>query len=349
MPASSSLRLAAPEGAPCSRPTSRRYSVAASVPAIDSNGARFEAVGRGPDLEGRQCVERRGLAVQRAEVRPEPFVRAADQEVGVQCLDIDRRVRRVGDGIDIGQCPDLMRPRDDLADRVDRPDSVARIADGDELRPRGQLRLEVLEIERHVVLADIHLADGETAVGGHALPGADVRLVVERRDDDLVAGPQRGADAPPDMERERRHVVAELDLVRAGGSEEVGDSRVRFLGHRVGRLARRERAAVVGVGVGQVAGDRVDDALRDLGAAGSVEEGDRSPVLGMAERRELGPECVDVEHGSPMIRAVRSGGGRRAQPGRAQRGLAQRQSGSSAGSCSSARHVPVARSGAART
>ena len=149
--------------------------------------AGLESVVGGADLERRQRIEDVGLAVQRAEVRPEPLVGAAGQEVGVERLDVDRAVRRVRDGVDVGQRPDLVGAGDDLGDRVDRADRVARVADGDELRPRRELRLEVLEVERDVVRPDVDLLDGHAAVGGHRLPGRDVGLVVEGRDDDLVA------------------------------------------------------------------------------------------------------------------------------------------------------------------
>ena len=55
-------------------------------------------------------------------------------------------MRRERDGVDERQRPDLVGPGDDLADRVDRADRVAGIADRDELRLRRQLRFEVFEV-----------------------------------------------------------------------------------------------------------------------------------------------------------------------------------------------------------
>ena len=101
----------------------------------------------------------------------------------------------------------------------------------------------------------------------------------------------------PDVEGERRHVVAELDLVRARGAEEVGHGRVGLVGHRVAELARRERATAVGVGVREVVADGVDHALRDLGAAGAVEERNGPTVLLTGEGRELGAQGIDIEGG----------------------------------------------------
>ena len=266
---------------------------------------------RGPDLERRQAVEYLGLAIQRAEVRPEPLVGAAHQEVGVEGADIDRAVRRVGDRIDVGQGADLVGARDDVADRVDRPDRVAGETDGDQLRMAVQLALEVLEVEGQVVLADVDLAHGHPAVGGHRLPGADVGLVVEGRDHDLVARLERRADAPTDVQGQRRHVVAELDLLGARRAKEVGHGRVCLLGHRVAELARDEGAARVGVAVRVVVADGVDDALRDLRAAGTVEEDGRPAVRALASQgRELGAQRLDIERGG------RHGAERSARPER---------------------------------
>ena len=93
--------------------------------------------------------------------------------------DVDRAVRREGDGIDVRQRADLVRAGDDLADRVDRPDRVAGVAHRDELRPRPELRLEVLEVERHVARVDVDGLDRHAAIGRHRPPGRDVGLVVE--------------------------------------------------------------------------------------------------------------------------------------------------------------------------
>ena len=55
-----------------------------------------------------------------------------------------------------------------------------------------------------------------------------------------------------------------------------------------------ECASVIGVVVGQIAGYRVDHALRDLRAARSIEEGHRAAVLLATQRGELGPKRVDI-------------------------------------------------------
>ena len=190
-----------------------------------------------------------------------------------------------------------MGPGDDVADRIDRADRIAGIAHGDELGPRRQLGFEVLEIEGHVGRVDVDGVDGHAPVGGHRPPGADVGLVVEGRDDDLVTRAERRADRSPEVKGQARHVLAELDLVGAGRTEEVGDRGVGFLDDRVGALAGRERPARVRVRVAVVADDRVDHPLRDLRATRSVEECDRPAILLAGERRELRPQGFDIEPG----------------------------------------------------
>jgi len=78
------------------------------VDRIQAPGAQRKALLQRLVLEGRQAVEYLGLAVQRPEVRPEPLVRAADEEVRVERPDVDGAVRCVGDGVDVGQRPDLV-------------------------------------------------------------------------------------------------------------------------------------------------------------------------------------------------------------------------------------------------
>ena len=116
-----------------------------------------------------------------------------------------------------------------------------------------------------------------------------------RRHDDLVTRLEGRPDRSAEMERERRHVRAELDLVRRGGTEQVGYRGVGLVGHRVGPPARGERTAGVRVRVAEVARDRVDHPLRDLGAARPVEEDGRPAVVLTGEGRELRPDSVDIE------------------------------------------------------
>ena len=69
------------------------------------------------------------------------------------------------------------------------------------------------------------------------------------------------------------------NLISSGvGAVQVGDGGMRVGDARVASLARHEGAAVVRVRLRVVGDDGVDDALRDLGAAGTVEVGDGPAV-----------------------------------------------------------------------
>ena len=104
--------------------------------------------------------------------------------------------------------------------------------------------------------------------------------MVEARDQHLVARFQRATERPAEVKRQGRHVRAENNLIGRRCVEQVGDGLVGGAHHGVGLAAGREGAAVVGVAGGQVADHRVDDALRDLRAAGAVEVDRRAAVDG---------------------------------------------------------------------
>jgi hypothetical protein len=133
--------------------------------------------------------------------------------------------------------------------------------------------------------------------------------MIESAHDDLVARPQRRADRARDVERERRHIRPERDLVRID-AEQVGERGMGVLDDRVRALGGEERAAMVGVRLAVVACDRVDHRLGDLRPAGTVEEDDRPSVLGEREGREPGANRVDIEGLHLAGDASRSGGRR---------------------------------------
>ena len=173
-----------------------------------------EAIVRRAHLVCRQLVEHRLAAVQRTEVRPEPLVRRADQEVRAQRLHIDGAVRRIRDRVDIAQRADGVRPRHHLAYRVDGAHGVGGVAHRDQPGARSDGGIKAVEVEGAIVGQDIHRAHGQAAVRRRGAPGRDVGLVIEGGDHDLVACRERGRDGAAEMEGQRGHVGPELDLVR---------------------------------------------------------------------------------------------------------------------------------------
>src|SRR5579859_7770802 len=124
---------------------------------------------------------------------------------------------------------------------------------------------------------DFGPANGYTAILGHGKPGGDVGIVVETGDDDFVSGLQFTTNRARDGVGQRGHVWAESDFVGAA-VEEVGHGGAGFGDHGVGAPAGGIGSAGVGVVVAEVVGDGVDHALRNLRAAGAVEESGRVTV-----------------------------------------------------------------------
>ena len=179
--------------------------------------------------------------------------------------------------------------------------------------------------------------DGHAEVVPDLEPRSDVCVVVERRDDDLVALAQRACERPGQKEVERGHTRPEGDLLGRAAEERarplVGalDDLVRLAAGLVGR-------ADVGVRVAQVARDRVDHLVGTLSTARAVEECEwplqcreaRAHGLDVEERRAHAAGCAVMRReatgcGLRPRRCCRRGrartrrsslGGRRPLPGR---------------------------------
>ncbi len=211
-------------------------------------------------------------------------------------------VRRVVDGVGPGERAGAVRELDDRGRVRDRAERVRGERDRDHPRARADERGEVLHVERAVAWQESGLAHHEPVILRDAQPGGDVRVVIELRRDDLVAGRERAAEGVHELELERRRVRAERDLAGIR-TEQVGGRRARLVQHRVGLDARREGAAAVRVRPLEVADHAVDHGLRHLRARRAVEVDERAAVRPAArERRELRAEVVDGER-------LRCGGG----------------------------------------
>jgi hypothetical protein len=181
-----------------------------------------------------------------------------------------------------------VRELDDPRDVGLRPDGVRRDRESDHARPVRELRFEVVEVEREV-LVHTGEADDDAEILGEGEPRRHVRVVVEPCADDLVALAQLAAERPGEQEVERGHALPEGDLVGMAGEEAAGRG-ARALDQLHRPDARPVRRADVRVVLAQVARDRVDHLVRALRAAGAVEEGQLA-----VERREAGADGVDVE------------------------------------------------------
>ncbi|HWH05698.1 MAG TPA: hypothetical protein VNT23_04605 [Gaiellaceae bacterium] len=192
------------------------------------------------------------------------------------------------DGVRPGERARRVRELDDPGDVRLRPHRVRRDGEGDDAGAVGELPLEVVEVEREVVV-QAGAADDDAEVVLELEPRRHVRVVVEQRHDDLVARAQGSREGPCEHEVERGHAGAEDRLVRMA-AEEAARRLARPVDQRVGADARREGRTGVRVVLAQVARDRVDHRVRHLSAGCAVEEGGR-PVEG----REARPHRLHVE------------------------------------------------------
>ena len=134
---------------------------------------------------------------------------------------VHRLVRRVLDGVDPGERACLVGERADALGVEDRADRVRRPSEGDYSRALGELALEVVVVERGVV-EQLDVPHDQVAVVGELEPRSDASVVVERGDEDLVAGREVSPGGAREHEVQRGHVRAEDHLVRAAAEHARG-------------------------------------------------------------------------------------------------------------------------------
>ncbi len=114
------------------------------------------------------------------------------------------------------------RPGADLRHVVDRAQGVGGRADRDELRPPNVIAASRSPSSRCRALGSHRdRADRDAPVALQRLPGVDVGVVIELRHDDLVAGPPGPSESAGEVVGERRHVLAERDLVAGIAADET--------------------------------------------------------------------------------------------------------------------------------
>ncbi len=215
-------------------------------------------------------LEQLALAVERAHVRAEEFVGRADEKVGVERAHVDGAVGRVMNGVDEHERAGGVRELGDFGDGIDGADGVGGVTDGDEFCFARDFFAQVVEIERAVGIVNIGLTDDDAFFFERA-PRRDVGVVIERGDDDFVAGLEITGNRSREREGDRGHVLAEDDFVFVA-IEEVGHCGAGGGDHRVVAAAGFEGAASVGVGGEEIICDGVHDLLGNLRAGGAVEE-----------------------------------------------------------------------------
>jgi hypothetical protein len=199
-------------------------------------------------------------------------------EVRVDRAQIDGHLRHRLRAIDQHHRPRIVCPLDDRGHRVDRPDDIRHVDEGDELRPARQQLIERVEIELSVV-EHRHVGEFSLAVLTEDLPRDDVRVVLHLGQHDEVAAPDVLAAPCVGDQVDRRRRVRRKDRLLRRRAKPVGDPAPGVL-VQVGRLncerihATMNRRPRLGV----VAGHRVDHRLRRLRRRARVQVGERIPV-----------------------------------------------------------------------
>ncbi len=164
-----------------------------------------------------------------------------------------------------------------LADGDDGAERVRDLGHRDELRARAEQARVLLE-DHLAAVGDGHDLERRALLPRQQLPRDDVRVVLERREDDLVAGAEVLAAPRLRDEVDRLGRAArEDDLLGARRVEEPPDDVAGVLvglGRAPGELVRG--AVDVAVVAGVVARDRVDHGLRLLRGRGVVEPDQRA-------------------------------------------------------------------------
>src|SRR2546423_9768257 len=233
--------------------------------------------------------------------RPAHLVGRDRDEVGAERLYVDVDVRRGLGGVADEDRTLLVRPRDELLHRVDRPERVRHLVRGDDLDvplrrdtvERGEIELALLGERDHRELRSRTPRD--------VLPGNEVRVMLELADDDEVTG-AKIVQAPrvrDEVDRLRR-VSYEDDLAYVGRVQQGAHLLARAL-ERGSRPFRKHVDAAVHVRVRRriELGHRLHHPARLLRARGGVEEGERLAVDQLLEDGEVRANRAGVERLRP--------------------------------------------------
>ena len=180
-------------------------------------------------------------------------------------------MRRSVDGVDVDAGAVGVREPRDRRHVGAGADDVARGGEGDPAGALGELVGDGVRLELEALAMGVYDAQRRARALRRELPRADVRVLVQAGDEELVARPEAARDRSCEAERQRRHARAEDDSLRVG-AEERSDRRTGVVGHRPRTARGGERPAVVGERAGaEVLADGGDRGVDGLRPAGCVE------------------------------------------------------------------------------
>ena len=223
---------------------------------------------------------------------------AERQEVAVQVLHVHRKVGSALSGINQHRRSDLARLSREFLDRVQYPNAVGHVDDGQQLRARRYEFVNTRHIEALVVFQHRHDAQFRALVRGHLLPGNQVGVVLIRCYDNLVAFADVLLCPCVSYQIQRLRCVARPDyLLRMFGSYEAGnfDASV-FI--EFGRFLAESVYAPMHIGIGGlvVVNQRLYNLTRFLGR-GSVVQIDQWLAIDLpGQYRKVFSDLLHVKH-----------------------------------------------------
>ena len=225
-------------------------------------------------------------------MRPEPLVGRGDQRIAAERPEIDGMVRRRVHGVDVDAGARRVREPRHGRHVGHRADDVARRGERHPPRALREHRGHRVGLHRQPLGVRLDDAQRRTRPLRRELPRADVRVVVEAGDDELVAGTQPAGDRAGEAEGQRAHARSEHDALGVG-AEQRADRGARVVGHRPRPSRGRERSAVVRErAAGEVLSRRGDRRVYGLGAAWGVEARPAVAEAGEAGAVETHPRIL---------------------------------------------------------
>ena len=231
-------------------------------------------------LVGRHRLEEPRLAVQHSNPGGSvELVAREGVEVAVEVPHVHLHVRHRLGAVEEDRGVPAVRQLDDSADGVDRAEGVGEVRHGDEPGPRPEELLVLLQQQLAPVVDGDDAKDGSLLLA-QELPRDDVRVVLHRREDDLVSGLEGGPPVALRHEVDRlRRASDEKDFPVLPRVDEAPHLGTGLLVGGGGALAQGVDAAVdVGIVMGVVALKRLDHRPRLL-AGGRVVEIDQGPAV----------------------------------------------------------------------
>ena len=250
--------------------------------------------GRRACLVGPPALDHLGAPVGQAEMRAAELVWRAEQDVSADAAHVDRLVRRIVDGVNPGQRAGLAGEPAHPPGIHDRADGIGRPGKRDHLRARPELSLQILEIERRVVI-QLDVPDDQAFVVRQLQPRRDAAVVIQRGDEDLIARAEIARGGARQREVQRGHVRPEDHFMGLAAQEQCRPG-LGLLQDLPDAQAGRVHRAEVGAGLAQRTGNRVADFVGHLRAARGVQEREALP-----QRRETAPDRGDVSAGAQYL------------------------------------------------